>query len=163
LEMLQGTWAVTVALFTGGIEDIGLAFGLLFESNPIGWIITGVAAIAIGSYEIYKHWGDIRDAIEGSASAVDSFLHVASFKDWGNVIGDVATGNFAAAGADIGMAGAGNANYSPTVHVHVSGNADPQAIGGAVHGALRDSHEEFMNNYQDALHQDSRRSFGGGR
>jgi len=158
LKTMQGAWALTVALFTGGLEDIGLAFGLVFESNPIGWIITGVAAIAIGSYEIYKHWGDIRDAIEGAASAVDSFLHVASFKDWGNVIGDVATGNFAAAGADIGMTAA--ANYAPTVHVHVSGDADPQAIGGAVHGALRNSLDDWMNFQRDAMHQDARRSFG---
>lgn len=174
LEMLQGTWAVTVALFTGGIEDIGLAFGLLFESNPIGWIITGVAAIAIGSYEIYKHWEDIKDAIEGAASAVSSFFHVATFKDWGRILGDVAGGNFGAAGFDFGMTAARGAStlstsdnstsapltYAPVVHVHVGAGADGDQIGNAVVGSLDNHWETLAQQLADQRHQDARRSFG---
>jgi TP901 family phage tail tape measure protein len=161
IGMMGDTWAAACLIAEGGIGAIGGALTMLFESNPIGWIITGVAAIAIGSYEIYKHWGDIRDAIEGAASAVDSFLHVASFKDWGNVIGDVATGNFASAGADIGMAA--SANYAPTVHVHVSGNADPQAIGSAVNNSLSMSFDQFQKMQEESLNLNSRRSFAGAR
>ena len=160
IGMMGDTWAAACLVAEGGIGSIGAAFGLLFESNPIGWIITGIAVIALASYEIYKHWQDITEAIQGAAGAVENFLHVGTFKDWGNVISDVAAGNFGAVGADVGMAGAGSSSYSPTVHVHVSGDADPQAIGGAVHGALRNSLDDWMNFQRDAMHQDARRSFG---
>lgn len=36
-----------------------LALGVAIEATPIGWIITGIAAISVAGYELVKHWDDI--------------------------------------------------------------------------------------------------------
>jgi hypothetical protein len=44
-----------------GLSGVFLALGAAIEATPIGWIITGVAALAFAGYELYKHWSEIAD------------------------------------------------------------------------------------------------------
>lgn len=37
-----------------------LAIGVAIEATPIGWLITGIAAIALAAYMIYEHWEPIK-------------------------------------------------------------------------------------------------------
>lgn len=53
-----------VQLALGGAATAGEALTFVFESNPIGWILTIVAALAFASYEVWKHWDAIAAAIE---------------------------------------------------------------------------------------------------
>ena len=170
LKLLQGVWAVTIALFTGGLEDIGLAFGLLFESNPLGWIVTGVAAIALGSYEIYKHWDAISGVIERASTAVEHFFSIGNWREGLDVI----TGQADKVGSFV-PGRASNISHDEhthnsethlhymegaTVSVQVGTGADGQQVGGAVRGALDQHTQELMRFLDDSRHQDARRSFG---
>lgn len=36
-----------------------LAVGGAIEATPLGWILTGIAALGLAAYELYEHWNDI--------------------------------------------------------------------------------------------------------
>lgn len=37
-----------------------LATGAAIEATPIGWILTGIAALAVAGYELYEHWDEVK-------------------------------------------------------------------------------------------------------
>jgi len=42
-----------------GMSGVFVALGAAIEATPIGWILTGIAAVAFAAYEIYEHWTDL--------------------------------------------------------------------------------------------------------
>jgi len=74
LAMMGNLWAAACLVATEGIGSIGAALGLLISSNPVGWIIAGVAALALVSYEVWKHWDAIVGTISRAAEAVKGFF-----------------------------------------------------------------------------------------
>lgn len=60
---LSGMFAAAteaVELFAAGAGGAMEVLGVLFETNPVGWILTAVAALGVGAYEIYEHWDAIK-------------------------------------------------------------------------------------------------------
>lgn len=189
LDMLRGTWAVTAALFAGGMEDMGLAFGLLFESNPLGWILTAVAAIAFLSYEVWKHWDDITKAIHYSVEGLKDFVKIASglsLGQWGDALSSLNKGSLidkvAGFATSVTLAGAANIpssvssaepmightsnssseqhlHYAPSVTVNVGQGVDERGVGSAVHQALSNHADELARALKDQQHEDRRTSF----
>ncbi|HVJ53449.1 MAG TPA: hypothetical protein VM689_13360 [Aliidongia sp.] len=53
-----------------GLSAGFLSVGLAIEATPIGWILTGIAAIAGAAYLIYENWGGISSYFEEKWSAV---------------------------------------------------------------------------------------------
>lgn len=41
------------------LSEAFLTLGIAIEATPIGWIITGIAALAAAGYALYKNWDDI--------------------------------------------------------------------------------------------------------
>lgn len=60
-SMLTNAIALGLIVAEEGLAALGPALALAFESNPVGWILTALAAIALLSYEIWKHWDDIKE------------------------------------------------------------------------------------------------------
>lgn len=158
MGLVQGAWFVLVTGVTEGFEAMGTAALLAFESNPIGWIITALAAVAFISYEIWQHWDDIVNAIKDAVDAVREFAHSASPKDWFKEIAGMATGNVGMM-VDAGADAASHMTYSPTVHVNVGPGVDGHAVGRSVIDALN----LHATNLDDLLNQNrrenNRRSF----
>lgn len=38
------------------LSEAFLALGIAIEATPIGWILTGIAAVSFAGYELYEHW-----------------------------------------------------------------------------------------------------------
>ena len=79
------TWLVTkfpalvpiILGVIGAIKAWTIAQGILnavMDANPIGLIITAIAALAVAAYELVTHWSTIWGAIKSVASDVGSFL-----------------------------------------------------------------------------------------
>jgi hypothetical protein len=47
---------------------------LVLATNPIGWIVLAIAAIAAGAYLIYKNWSVVTDALTAAGDAIGSFF-----------------------------------------------------------------------------------------
>lgn len=162
LEMIGNAWAAMALVVELGSEAMGAAMLMAFESNPVGWIITGLLLIALLSYEIYKHWDEIGAAIRDAVDAVKEFAHFASPKDWAEVIGGNLIGNHAmvAAGMIDAFTSPAALHYESHVTVHAGAGADAPAIGQAVSGVLHDHADELNVFLANQQHDSARRSFG---
>ncbi|GAB6174508.1 hypothetical protein JCM15765_39860 [Paradesulfitobacterium aromaticivorans] len=79
--------------------SLNAAMGLIgLASNPIGWIVIAVGALAVAGYELYKHWDQvktwffglwegIKNIFSGALNAIVGFL-----TNWGLLILAAATG-----------------------------------------------------------------------
>jgi phage-related protein len=38
-----------------------ITFGIALLTTPIGWILLGITALAVGVYELYKHWDGVKE------------------------------------------------------------------------------------------------------
>lgn len=74
----------------GAIVFVGRAMFL----NPIGLIITAIAALIGGVYLVYKHWGGIKEFFAGIFSYIGSLINsfVESFKSLFNFVGSAVSG-----------------------------------------------------------------------
>jgi hypothetical protein len=82
------SWSPALAgMFTAMSEGF-LAVGLAIEATPIGWIITGIAAIAAAAYLIYEYWTPITSFFGGLWQGVEQISSGA----W-DVIAGVVTGD----------------------------------------------------------------------
>lgn len=54
-----------VVIIAGPLLESIAALGVALLATPVGWIITGIAAIAVGAYELIKHWDDVADFFVG--------------------------------------------------------------------------------------------------
>lgn len=159
LGLVQGAWFVLVTGVTEGFAAMGTAALIAFESNPIGWIITALAVVALISYEIWKHWDDIVNTIKDAVEGVKEFAHNASPKDWFEGVVGMATNNPALM-AEAYTNATSHVNYAPTVHVSVAPGTDPHAVGADVVNALT-SHATSLDDLLNQSRRDNaRRSFG---
>jgi TP901 family phage tail tape measure protein len=173
LSMLGNAWKAMAFVATYGIESIGAAAALLFESNPIGWTITALAVVALLSYEIYKHWDDIVKTIHDCVEGFKEIVHILPSMNagqWGHTLADLAGGNIAGAVNEVAMAGVINGStttssseshlhYSPTVTVNVGHGVDASGVGSAVHHALSNHAEGLDEALKEQQHQHRRTSF----
>lgn len=53
---------------------VAIAQGVMLATNPIGWIVLAIAAIAAGAYLIYKNWSVVTDALTSAGKAVGDFF-----------------------------------------------------------------------------------------
>lgn len=74
----------------GAIAFVGRAMFL----NPIGLIITAIAALIGGVYLVYKHWGGIKEFFAGIFSYIGGLISsfVESFKSLFNFVGSAVSG-----------------------------------------------------------------------
>ena len=74
----------------GAITFVGRAMFL----NPIGLIITAIAALIGGVYLVYKHWGGIKEFFAGIFSYIGGLINsfVESFKSLFNFVGSAVSG-----------------------------------------------------------------------
>ena len=74
----------------GAIAFVGRAMFL----NPIGLIITAIAALIGGVYLVYKHWGGIKEFFAGIFSYIGGLINsfVESFKSLFNFVGSAVSG-----------------------------------------------------------------------
>lgn len=61
-----GTAIAALAVFVGPLvvalgvaAQAVLSFGIALMATPVGWVVAGIAAIALAAYEIYAHWTPI--------------------------------------------------------------------------------------------------------
>ncbi|MET3132235.1 hypothetical protein AAKU55_002505, partial [Oxalobacteraceae bacterium GrIS 1.11] len=54
----------------GGLSSAFLGVGAAIAATPIGWLVAGVAAVALGVYAIYKNWDAIGDYFHKKMDAV---------------------------------------------------------------------------------------------
>lgn len=47
---------------------------LVLATNPIGWIVLAIAAIAAGAYLIYSNWSVVTDALSSAGEAIGDFF-----------------------------------------------------------------------------------------
>lgn len=47
---------------------------LVLATNPVGWIVLAIAAIAAGAYLIYKNWSVVTDALSAAGEAIGGFF-----------------------------------------------------------------------------------------
>jgi len=175
LEMLGNAWAAMSLIATEGIGSVGAALGLMIESNPIGWIITALAAVAFVGYEVWKNWDKIKDTIhevvESAKWAVDS-MRSWGIGDWGHFVGDVITGNPYGAITDIATQGhpasinsqsssAPHFTYNPSVTVNVAPGTDAAAAAQLFHQVLRSHSDDFEDWLKEHGRDNERRSFRG--
>lgn len=156
LSMIGDSWAALMLVVEGGIGELGAAFGLLFESNPLGWILTGIAAIAFASYEVYKHW----DAIEAKIADVindlgkiGDILHLPDFTQRVDAFGNTTINPFNSAGGGFTI------HNAPTVILHVGAGADTMAVSQAVDNALTGHADDLVEKMNGARQTEARRSF----
>lgn len=72
---------------TQGMSIAQAALNVVMNANPIGLIITAIAALGFGIYELIKHWDEVKAAVIGFASAAWEKIQ------WlGGVIGDFFVG-----------------------------------------------------------------------
>lgn len=87
-----GLYTAELAELAAGIPIVGtllsglsagfLGVGAAIAATPIGWLIAGVAAVALGAYAIYKNW----DSIVGYFSKKIDGIRAAFDKGWTNGI-----------------------------------------------------------------------------
>lgn len=173
IGMMGDAWAAASLVIEGGIGALGPALALMFESNPVGWVLTALIAIAAVSYEIYTHWEKIISLIGDAHVAFDRFMRnfgisPHDMRNFGNNVWNylppvAAVHGLEAGGREIGKAWnsvEGSLHYSPQVTVHADAGANPQAIGKAVEGALHNLSGEIETIFRNLQREDSRRSFG---
>lgn len=51
-----------------------LSMGVAIEATPIGWILTGIAAIAVGGYLIYRYWKPLKAFFDSTWSSFLMFV-----------------------------------------------------------------------------------------
>lgn len=52
--------AVLTAVALPALSEAFLALGAAIELTPIGWILTGIAALSVAGYELYEHWDEVK-------------------------------------------------------------------------------------------------------
>lgn len=178
LGMIRNAWtAGTLAAeaFAGGegIGAVGTALSALFESNPVGWIITLIAALAIGAYEVYKHWDKVVEVfheIRDAAAELFNFLEHSTGLDKLHFLADLLGGNIGAAavdmsvptvagGSSIAASSAQQIHYNPQVTVNVGPGVDPADAAAAFHGVLQGHASEFGGNLAEQQRRENRLSF----
>lgn len=159
--LIRAAWFVFQTAFTEGFAEIGTAMLLAFESNPIGWILTGVAALAFLSYEIYEHWDAISAKFKEVAGFVDHItdaLHLTGNGGNTGVLRDSAGAtpwDIVAHGAH--SSGGWHIDYSPTINVQ--GGADHQALSATVQRVLSGHADDLVEALNQTQRETSRRSF----
>lgn len=48
------------AVIVGPMISAVVSFGIALMTTPLGWIIMGIAALAVGVYELIKHWDQVK-------------------------------------------------------------------------------------------------------
>jgi phage-related protein len=68
--------AAVVAWGAYKLAMIGVALfqAAVLATNPIGWIVLAIAAIAAGAYLIYKNWSVVTDALSSAGEAIGNFF-----------------------------------------------------------------------------------------
>lgn len=69
LVLNLGLLTEALGFSSGGI----LAFGAAIEATPVGWILTGIAAIAgalYGLYELWNHWKEVKESLAAGVGQV---------------------------------------------------------------------------------------------
>lgn len=95
--------------FIATLTEAFISFGIVLLTTPLGWIILGIAALAIAGYELIKHWqavkewfaaiwADIKGIFSIEIDAIMNFLQplldaVAAVKSSWNGLKDFATNN----------------------------------------------------------------------
>jgi TP901 family phage tail tape measure protein len=75
ISVVKNLWLITSLLGDLTLESLPAFIGLLFGAvSPVGWILLGVAAVAVISYEIYKHWDAISNAIGKAVEYLHDFI-----------------------------------------------------------------------------------------
>lgn len=64
----MGAFAKTLPVVGGAMRAVGVAMA----ATPIGWLIAGIAAVAVAAYLIYKHWEPIKEFFAGLWQQVKS-------------------------------------------------------------------------------------------
>jgi hypothetical protein len=63
--------AVTSAVTAIGTVAMAIrAIGLLMLTNPLGLVITAIAAVGVAAYELYQHWDWVRQQMQPVADAI---------------------------------------------------------------------------------------------
>ena len=90
LFKVLGLLATGFTALGGAIAFVGRAMFL----NPIGLIITAIAALIGGVYLVYKHWGGIKEFFAGIFSYIGGLINsfVESFKSLFNFVGSAVSG-----------------------------------------------------------------------
>lgn len=194
-KIATGVWSMLVNAVTlgsivaeEGLTALGPAIALAFESNPIGWIITALVAIAGLSYEIYAHWEKILSLINDAKFAFDGLLrkmgldpkelanlHRAlsgfnpitlygkGLQAEGHLIGEAASSVASAvpfSARDAASSIASTLHFSPQITIQAGIGADAHAIGQSVTGSLRSFKDELETIWGNMRHDNDRRSFG---
>lgn len=93
---LLGVAAVIVGPLIGAFASLGIAL----LTNPIGLIITAVAALTVGVIELVKHWDDVSDAIGRAADALANFIGVGNDEESG-ILGKFPIGGPGSSASDV--------------------------------------------------------------
>ena len=62
------------AAYKTALMAVAIYQALILATNPIGWIVLAIAAIAAGAYLIYKNWSVVTDALTAAFEAVKGFF-----------------------------------------------------------------------------------------
>lgn len=65
---------VAWAAYKVAMIGVAIAQGVLLATNPIGWIVLAIAAIAAGAYLIYQNWSVVTDALSSAGKAIGDFF-----------------------------------------------------------------------------------------
>jgi TP901 family phage tail tape measure protein len=166
--MQSAIFGITAAM--GGAATAGEALSLVFASNPLGWVVIALAGLVAIAEALY-HIKDIEEMMGlHPGSHMNPSLHVQH--DWQQP----ERPHMTASASDLmntRMAQPYDVSHqirdaethmhymeNATVSVTVGEGADVQMVGNAVHNALHHSSDEIKTQFEDMLHQDSRRSFG---
>lgn len=164
-SMLGDLTAALSLLATEGIGSLGAVFGELLASNPIGWIIAGVALIALGSYEVYKHWESIKSAIGDAHVELDRFLRAFGVSPhqreeffsgiWNHIPSVWAYHQFS------GAAGAAShaMTFAPHIEVHGGTAESAAAIRQQVGSVLESMKDDLESLWRSWLYNDTRSGF----
>lgn len=85
ISAVGGFKTVAVALgavLVGPLVSSIYTFSAALLTTPVGWIVTGIGLIALGAYQLIKHWdsvsaffGDLWDGIKGAFSSAWSYIN----------------------------------------------------------------------------------------
>lgn len=174
VQMATNAWWVASTIWTEGIGGIGTAFAALFESNPLGWIITALSLLTIGAYELYEHWDKVKELFEKVADAIERIAHVA--KDIPLGIWDAITGQWSLPDLQTVTGGMG---FNPVtaasiaantanqhiqhnefhIDVHAAPGQSAQEVAGAVHDTIQLNLSDLQDHAAEKRRRENRLTF----
>lgn len=71
---LLGAAATAWGVYRVALMAVAAYQALVLATNPVGWVIIAIAAIAAGAYLIYKNWGVVSGALKSAWGAISDFF-----------------------------------------------------------------------------------------